>query len=521
MHDNKLKRIFTRKHRKGHGADGDFAEPSSPSSPVPSFPYESTSPGRTPQKGELPIHERNSHNRQPTSSQETTALNTLPNAPPIPDGDAHPGGLASADHAVRSSPLHVPTAELEHLTLGGDDRLIPESSRGTHSEDVADRNIGGQELVQSSPARGETEVSDDTLSANTKQPNYSHYIEPRIEPTALKKRNNSVSRKPLLSDFPAPPGGAHQQSHKTSIITPDVEKTNTIDTANVSTLAGKDMLTTEGESAREISPEHTWDSQKQSIRLVEESKDDGDEVIPRTSLTPPEAEGRSLKNDTWLHPSTSDVVDLSNTKDTTIVEKIVPAVTHETVHPHIHHIREESITREIHNHDVYHRILPVVDVEVLPTKHYIRSPENPTELIQISESQIPGYDERHPYKQNWVIAETLSKPDGARSELYNYGTGRGLLPRMNTFKADEKRYVGEDGVKRTKTTWIHPPTLEDNSRYKGPLMHVHFDEGIVTSQMVYGGTSSVDEEVSEKSGTRDEESIPPDEQRRIPGTFVP
>ena len=99
----------------------------------------------------------------------------------------------------------------------------------------------------------------------------------------------------------------------------------------------------------------------------------------------------------------------SNTYDTRVIEKFAPgmsirdytafvqaitnqlpssAVVHETVHKDIHHIREERITRDIHNHDVYHRILPIVDVEVLPPRHFL--PVEGGGLVEISASEVPG-----------------------------------------------------------------------------------------------------------------------------------
>lgn len=63
------------------------------------------------------------------------------------------------------------------------------------------------------------------------------------------------------------------------------------------------------------------------------------------------------------------------------------AVTHETIIPVEKHVREENITREIHNHDVYHFIQPVVDVEVRPAKHYLQNEEG--ELIELPPDDIP------------------------------------------------------------------------------------------------------------------------------------
>ena len=99
----------------------------------------------------------------------------------------------------------------------------------------------------------------------------------------------------------------------------------------------------------------------------------------------------------------------SDTYDTEVIEKVSPgkslrsdvpwvenpphllffvAVVHETVLRDVHHIHEERITREIHNHDYFHRILPVIDVEVLPPRHFL--PVEGGGLVEISTSEVPG-----------------------------------------------------------------------------------------------------------------------------------
>ena len=77
-----------------------------------------------------------------------------------------------------------------------------------------------------------------------------------------------------------------------------------------------------------------------------------------------------------------------------------PAVTHEVIHRHIHHVREEQITRDTHDHDVYHRMLPVVDVEVLPARHFL--PAEGGGLLEIEADEAPGRG------KHWIIAETAS-----------------------------------------------------------------------------------------------------------------
>merc|ERR1711939_607338 len=78
--------------------------------------------------------------------------------------------------------------------------------------------------------------------------------------------------------------------------------------------------------------------------------------------------GMILENSS-VPPNLDGVVDLSNTVDTDVITKTLPAVTHEHVTPVRHEINEERIFREIHTHEVRHHILPVLDTEFLPTKH--------------------------------------------------------------------------------------------------------------------------------------------------------
>ncbi|KAK3721019.1 hypothetical protein LTR37_003309 [Vermiconidia calcicola] len=59
------------------------------------------------------------------------------------------------------------------------------------------------------------------------------------------------------------------------------------------------------------------------------------------------------------------------TEDTTFYERWAPTVTHDTITQDIHEIREEHIHKEIYRYDVYHRIQPVVDYEILPPRHFV------------------------------------------------------------------------------------------------------------------------------------------------------
>ncbi|KAL9614988.1 MAG: hypothetical protein Q9167_000519 [Letrouitia subvulpina] len=154
----------------------------------------------------------------------------------------------------------------------------------------------------------------------------------------------------------------------------------------------------------------------------------------------------------------------NNSHDTEVIESIAPAVVHETVYRDVHQVREEVITREIHNHDVYHRILPVIDVEVLPPRHFL--PIEGGGLVEISGEEVPGRG------NNWVIAETLSKIPSDQSTL----TSRRQFSARQFAEAEGKavRQITPEGCERTEQTWIHPPELETGGRDTGQTWPMEF-----------------------------------------------
>ncbi|KAL8997426.1 MAG: hypothetical protein Q9169_003289 [Polycauliona sp. 2 TL-2023] len=166
------------------------------------------------------------------------------------------------------------------------------------------------------------------------------------------------------------------------------------------------------------------------------------------------------------HLSAREVVDRAreNTYDTEVVETIAPAVVHETVHDNVHHVREEEITKEVHNHDVFHRILPVIDVEVLPPRHFL--PVEGGGLVEISGKEVPGRG------NNWVVAETASKIPSDQA------APRSLRPfsarRFVGTEGDAMRYQMPEGHEKTEQTWVHPPELETGGRDSGQTWPMEF-----------------------------------------------
>lgn len=141
--------------------------------------------------------------------------------------------------------------------------------------------------------------------------------------------------------------------------------------------------------------------------------------------------------------------------------RLIPtAVTHEVVKPTEHHIREEKIYREIHNHDVYHRVQPVYETEILPARHFLRGSNN--ELVEVSEEQLPYCTGAN---QRWFIAEK-EQPATEVSQR---------RPRLTEPKVvADQTTMTPAGFERREITIVHSPELEDMSDYASPVLPLHF-----------------------------------------------
>jgi len=167
--------------------------------------------------------------------------------------------------------------------------------------------------------------------------------------------------------------------------------------------------------------------------------------------------------DRALAKSLEGKLDLNDTEDTDHTISYAPAVTHETIKPHVHEIKEERIHREVHTHDVYHRFQPIYEFEVLPARHFV--PGNDGELKEVSERDLPGCTG---VNQRWHINERTPQagPWPARDP-----------PDLVTAKfAGPEKSMTSQGVERTHSTVVHPPTLADISKIAGPVLPVHFDK---------------------------------------------
>ncbi|TGO58082.1 hypothetical protein BOTNAR_0188g00150 [Botryotinia narcissicola] len=202
------------------------------------------------------------------------------------------------------------------------------------------------------------------------------------------------------------------------------------------------------------------------------------------------------------------VVDLNNTVDTTVHEKVAPAVVHEHILPTSHEIITKEIHREIHQHHWYHRVLPVIDTEVLPAKHYVYGDDGDT-LVRIPESMVRGHTITGTSTKNWSIVHHQPQTPaedpfdsplfGVEPELPNtkYTThfqpdSKGGLQWSHIpgepVKVMEREYITAEGFPRKETWWRYPPVMATAAQEAGLTVPMHWSHVQVGKEQTVQGT---------------------------------
>ncbi|KAF2145677.1 uncharacterized protein K452DRAFT_295269 [Aplosporella prunicola CBS 121167] len=422
--------------------------------PLQTTPYRSATIGRAPRQGASPrqgqfpsptspnhpgeVHSPPSNGAptEPITSESvphasldmpsTTIMDSSANRSKV-EADRRVSGVPSSTALPGDDDRHFedvdPTlqAGVEHLSLGGDERLMTRPSRQRYGEDVADRNVASQ--FEPSTYEEDEHMPEKPMTNGEKLAN----VAALQHDTLGDDSSSSVFATPL--DMP---GGAK------SYIPVEVKQID----------ATRDLP---GSRRSAEHPAHELRHKKSSDKLSSKAS---------AGSLAADSETKYLVEGAPEAPSLKGIVDLRNTEDTTYDAHYAPAVTHETVYPQVHHIREEHIFREIHTHDVFHRILPIIDVEVLPARHYVQDADGTRR--EVPASAVPG---RSGALQNWIVAETASrlpKSDPAPKEPRRF-TARKWAEK----EGDEVTYTTPEGFTRKETTWVHPPTIETGAQATG------------------------------------------------------
>ncbi|KAL1304067.1 hypothetical protein AAFC00_000502 [Neodothiora populina] len=420
---------FREKLKKALHLDHDESPPASPDSKrqstytVQSNRHEDSRHNSSPRSGHRPLSDsRHDNSSSPTSSNSHNALGIDRGNPANPSGS-----LSDADQRNTATTNGKAVRRSEDVV--GSSRLPGSGREGRYSEDVADWNITqGHRNDHSSAVPAPLQLNKDgdrhaqrTSAARSGAPARERLVDNVPKSVVPDGRRESISRKAVKDPKLATANGHHLE-HKTS--SPDLKATGSLGSVPISA------------------------------------------ETPRRNMEAPvgSTDRRFIVEDAAEPPSLEGVVDLSNTMDTNVEEKWAPAVTHNTINREVHHIREEVVTREIHYHDVYHRILPIIDIEVLPARHFV--PDGKGGKIEITEDEIPG--RTGPYHRTWAIVENVSKTEPIRGPI------RFSARKFHGDEGQYKEYMSAAGVPTTETTWIHPPVLEQYSEFTGQTEPFYF-----------------------------------------------
>lgn len=137
------------------------------------------------------------------------------------------------------------------------------------------------------------------------------------------------------------------------------------------------------------------------------------------------------------------------------------AITKEYVQPRQHEDVEEKITREIHTHDVYHHILPIIETEILPSKNFIESPGG-FGVVEIPKDHV------HKYTLTGTGTRGYEQPNKAKPIENRTTRKRGSIEASEGRSArsppkfsDQRTYTTKEGIRRAEYLWRHPPVFED------------------------------------------------------------
>lgn len=336
------------------------------------------------------------------------------------------------------SPGSLPN-EQEYMTLGGGSRLISEAGAAKHNEDIADRNI-----EQFGSGRGSSRHS--SLGDSTDR------FAPRNSFGRVKGGSVASVGKPSLG------GEILRETSRDSTLDANPHKSNwgapraPRDETHINwrrRRSSHDSTDNNAPRASDYGPRHM---SGQDITGLKTTNVDGaidDSAVDWNGEMP---EG---------YPSVEGIISLKNTEDTDYTIHYSPAVTHEVVKPMEHEIREEVIYREIHNHDVYHRVQPVYMTEILPARHWVPGP-NGEGLVEVPAEQFPDSIGAN---QRWYIGERPQRITPAP---------QANAPLTSPKVIKDEKHMTPEGFERRETTILYPPTLEDLTGYGGPVMPVEF-----------------------------------------------
>ena len=186
-------------------------------------------------------------------------------------------------------------------------------------------------------------------------------------------------------------------------------------------------------------PKHQYESNAPVTRVVPPSTGNSTQqpnVEPTTSYQPyrPPPPGSAA-------PTANDILTaarpLATAAETTYDREVLPAVIHETRRKEVRHVRHDVLTRSIHEHDIFHRVLPIIEIDKRATRHFMCAADG--SLVEIDPAVA----------QDW-------RPS---PEAVAAGGNNLREPSWLRLDADEQHQGKGEAPARTHRTHVHPVRL--------------------------------------------------------------
>lgn len=155
-------------------------------------------------------------------------------------------------------------------------------------------------------------------------------------------------------------------------------------------------------------------------------------------------------------------------------------VTHHTVRRYVHELHRRHITTDYHQDEYQHRVLPVIEHQILPARHFVQLDGGVLE--EIPEEEIPGALPADLQRRIFEAAATIfpeftepttSFPASTDPEPSMFALDGAQEP----FRSSERDSITPEGHARRDTTWTYPPTylpVQSGSEHPHQLM-IHID----------------------------------------------
>lgn len=142
-------------------------------------------------------------------------------------------------------------------------------------------------------------------------------------------------------------------------------------------------------------------------------------------------------------------------EDTTVHTEWAPAVTHHRIRRDVHELRQEHVTHDYHQDEYEHRVLPIIDTEILPARHFIQLDGGGLEEIR---------EEDIPCGLPFELEQRISKAAATIFPVFRDSGYASLDGSIDPVRPSHGDSITSEEHGRRDTTRTYPPTFLPSQR---------------------------------------------------------